>query len=70
MFSAKCKAQTCLCRQGAKFVLIFFFLLLATCYLLLTTVFAEPNCDSPGPGDIDFCLQRIESEINDLKPSQ
>lgn len=56
--------------QSFKFVLIFFFLLLATYYLLHTTVFAEPNCDSPGPGDIDVCLQRIESEINALKPAQ
>jgi peptidoglycan hydrolase-like amidase len=30
---------------------------------------AEPDCDNPGFGDIDFCLQRIEEEINALKPA-
>ncbi len=37
---------------------------------MLTTIFAGPNCDSPGPGDIDFCMAKIESEINALKPAQ
>ncbi len=30
---------------------------------------AEPNCDHPGPGDIDFCLQRIQQEIDALTPA-
>src|SRR3990172_1960584 len=30
---------------------------------------AEPNCESPTPGDVDYCLQRIEGEINALKPA-
>ena len=55
----------------AKKVFVFIILFLSTIYhLLSTTAFAEPNCDSPGPGDIDFCLQRIESEISALKPAQ
>ena len=47
-----------------------FFFLLTTNYQLPTTISAEPNCDSPGPGDIDYCLQKIEQEINALKPAQ
>ena len=46
------------------------FFLLITSHYSLFTVSAEPNCDSPGPGDIDFCLQKIEQEINALKPAQ
>lgn len=34
-----------------------------------TVIFSEPNCDSPGPGDIDYCLQKIQSEIDALKPA-
>jgi peptidoglycan hydrolase CwlO-like protein len=40
-----------------------------TLNLHLKTIFAEPNCESPSPGDIDFCLQRIEEEINALSPA-
>lgn len=35
----------------------------------ITPTFAEPNCDSPGPGDFDFCIQRIQQEIDALKPA-
>lgn len=31
---------------------------------------AEPNCDAPGPGDIDFCMQKIQSIIDALAPAQ
>src|SRR3989344_2654895 len=48
---------------------ILFLLLLTTHYSLLTTISAEPNCDSPGPGDLDFCISRIEQEIGALKPA-
>jgi len=51
------------------FLFLLFFLLITSHYSLFT-VSAEPNCDSPGPGDIDFCLQKIEQEINALKPAQ
>jgi hypothetical protein len=54
------------------FVFVFtlvLFIALTTNYQLLTTIHAEPNCDSPGPGDIDVCLQRIEREIGALKPA-
>lgn len=43
--------------------------LLANIYYLPTTISADPNCDSPGPGDIDFCLTRIQNEIDQLKPA-
>src|SRR3989337_2597692 len=56
-------------RSTLGFTLALTLLLLTTYYLQLTTISAEPNCDSPGPGDIDFCLSRIEQEINALKPA-
>lgn len=30
---------------------------------------AEPDCDNPSRGDIDYCLERIQSEIDQLKPA-
>ncbi len=32
-------------------------------------VFAEPDCDAPGMGDIDYCLDKIQQEIDALKPA-
>lgn len=49
---------------------MFFALLLTTYFLLLTTISAEPNCDSPRFGDLDYCISKIEQEINALKPAQ
>lgn len=51
------------------FVLLFFSLILASYFLIHNSIFAEPNCDSPGPGDIDFCLAKIQQEIDALKPA-
>lgn len=42
---------------------------LTTNYRLPTTIFAEPDCDNPSRGDLDFCIQRIQSEIDALKPA-
>lgn len=33
------------------------------------TSIAEPNCDNPSRGDIDYCLQKIQQEIDALKPA-
>jgi peptidoglycan hydrolase CwlO-like protein len=56
--------------QRAKmFLSVFVFFLLATCYMLLTTVSAEPDCNNPGQGDFDFCLDKIQKEIDALKPA-
>lgn len=50
------------------------FVILATSTLLLfhsfTLTTAEPNCDAPGPGDIDFCLEKIQAQIDALSPAQ
>src|SRR3989344_7300588 len=54
----------------AKLLILLLFFLLTTNYQLLATIFAEPDCSNPGRGDIDFCLQRIEQELNQLKPAQ
>src|SRR3989344_7636966 len=47
-------------------ILLFF---LITYHLSLITISAEPNCDSPGPGDIDFCLEKLQKEIDALAPA-
>ena len=31
--------------------------------------FAEPDCESPGPGDFDYCIEKIQNEIDALKPA-
>ncbi len=51
------------------FIKTLFVLTLAFCLLPFTLVNAEPNCDNPSRGDIDICLQRIQSEIDQLKPA-
>ena len=58
-------------RKKISLFLIVFFSTLFLFYFfsLFTLTSAEPNCESPGRGDIDFCLQRIEAEINALKPA-
>ncbi|MBU0569714.1 hypothetical protein KKB40_02955, partial [Patescibacteria group bacterium] len=52
------------------FIFFVFIFSLFTIHYSPLTISAELNCDSPGPGDIDVCLARIESEINALKPAQ
>jgi peptidoglycan hydrolase CwlO-like protein len=52
-------------------------LLLVLLLLFISTIFlsnssltsAEPNCDSPAPGDYDYCYQKIQQEIDALKPA-
>src|SRR3989344_638280 len=58
--------------KGKIFISLFvsLFLLLTSYFLLLKSISAEPDCDNPNPGDIDFCLQRIEAELSALKPAQ
>ena len=54
-----------------------FSLLLVLVLLFISTIFlsnssltsAEPNCDSPAPGDYDYCYQKIQQEIDALKPA-
>jgi SpoIID/LytB domain protein len=55
-----------------------FSLLLILVLLFISTIFlnnssfvtsAEPNCDNPGPGDLDYCIDKIQQEINALKPA-
>ena len=51
--------------------------LLALILLTILTIFlsnssltsAEPNCDNPGSGDLDYCIEKINKEINALKPA-
>ena len=62
-------------RKGRiSFSLRTLFLVVITSTLLLfypsTLTSAEPDCDNPGVGDVDFCLARIEQEINALKPAR
>ncbi len=50
------------------FVSIFIFSLLTTNYSL-PTVSAEPNCENPSRGDVDYCIQKINDEIKALSPA-
>lgn len=47
-------------------ILILVFLFLLNPFKVLH---AEPDCDHPGPGDIDYCLDRIQNTIDALKPA-
>ncbi len=51
----------------SKIALFFTLVLLLFFSFSLTT--AEPNCDNPGPGDLDYCIQKIQKEIDALKPA-
>lgn len=37
--------------------------------LVVNTVAAEPDCNNPGYGDIDYCLSKIQGEIDALTPA-
>lgn len=32
-------------------------------------IYAEPDCDNPGAGELDYCIQKIQQEIDSLKPA-
>src|SRR4030043_2245840 len=52
--------------------IVFLVAFLTSAFLLFnfsSTVISEPNCDSPGAGDIDYCLEKIQKEIDALKPA-
>jgi peptidoglycan hydrolase CwlO-like protein len=51
-------------------LLVFLFLFLNSKFQIPNSISAEPDCDNPGIGDVDFCIARIEQEINALKPAQ
>ncbi|MGB6838994.1 MAG: SpoIID/LytB domain-containing protein [Microgenomates group bacterium] len=38
-------------------------------FLSLGAISAEPNCDNPGPGDYDYCYEKIDQEIQALRPA-
>lgn len=38
-------------------------------FVFWKNVLAEPDCNNPGIGDIDYCVAKIETEINALKPA-
>lgn len=56
--------------SATSFCLAILLFCLITNHQSLVTIFAEPNCNSPGPGDIDYCLQKIQQEIDALAPAQ
>ena len=49
------------------FPLLIFLLIFILSNSSLTS--AEPNCDNPGSGDLDYCIEKINQEINALKPA-
>lgn len=56
-------------RLGTVLVLLFAALFI-TQYSLSNIVRAEPDCNNPNFGEIDYCLQKIQGEINALSPAQ
>lgn len=48
------------------FVILSFVFLFSRSSILIT---AEPDCNNPGSGDLDYCIQRIQQEIDALAPA-
>ncbi len=48
------------------FVIVSFVFLFSRSFI---STFAEPDCNNPGSGDYDYCLQKIQQEIDALKPA-
>jgi len=48
------------------FVIVSFLFLFSNSFISTS---AEPDCNNPGPGDYDYCLQKIQQEIDALKPA-
>ena len=59
-------AIACLRRRGNWKIVLVVLVFTLLPFHLFTSTFAEPNCDSPGSGDFDYCLQKIQSEIDSL----
>jgi len=38
-------------------------------HFVSTNVYSEPDCNNPAIGDIDYCLDKIQKEIDALKPA-
>ena len=64
-----------------RFKINFFVNLIVVPFLIVSTLFsnhyslfhgvsAEPNCDAPAIGDIDYCMQKIQALIDALAPAQ
>lgn len=55
-----------------KFTALSFFVYLflsPVASLVSNRVYSEPNCDNPSVGDVDFCLAKIQQEIDALLPA-
>jgi peptidoglycan hydrolase CwlO-like protein len=52
-------------------LLVFLLLMFSSALLLnnFSLISAEPNCDNPGPGDYDYCYEKLQQEIDALKPA-
>ncbi len=50
-------------------IFIFSFTLAFSLFYSSTLLTAEPDCNNPAIGDIDFCLDKIQKEIDALKPA-
>ena len=58
--------------QDLKLILLGFLIFLFSLFAIQYSVFnisAEPNCDSPGSGDIDYCLAKIQEQLDALTPA-
>ncbi len=52
-----------------KKLLFYSFVIVTFIFLSSHSSSAEPDCNNPGPGDYDYCLQKIQQEIDALKPA-
>jgi SpoIID/LytB domain protein len=60
-------------RRNTKRIILIFFVFLTSTLLLLyssTLTSANPDCSNPTYGDFDYCIKKIQNEIDALKPAQ
>src|SRR3990167_8276744 len=58
--------------QNSILILVGFLIFLFSVFSIQFKAFgvsAEPNCDSPGSGDIDYCLAKIQEQLDALTPA-
>lgn len=58
---------------GRRFILLVFVSFIISSAFLVSSfpglLIAEPDCNNPAIGDIDYCLDKIQKEIDALKPA-
>lgn len=55
---------------GILLIPLIVFSILSVNRFLARSATAEPNCNAPGPGDYDYCYQKLQGIIDALTPAQ